>query len=49
MLQGQSFATPEEKEINIFASLTEQALAVLEELDMKDYLKIQKEYEGFLA
>lgn len=38
-----------EKEIRLFANLSEQPPAVIEELDLADYAKLQKAYTGFLS
>lgn len=37
------------KEIALFANLCEVTPETLEELDLKDYLKLQKAYNGFLS
>ena len=39
----------EEKELKMFVDLCEVAPEVIEELDLKDYLKVQKEYTDFLS
>ncbi len=36
-------------EIHLFANLCEVAPAVMDEIDMADYTKIQETYEGFLS
>ena len=38
-----------DNEIRLFANLCEVAPAVIEELDMADYMRLQKVYEGFLS
>lgn len=38
-----------EKEIHLFANLTEQTRATIETLDMVDYGKLQDAYTGFLS
>ena len=38
-----------DNEIRLFANLCEVAPAVIEELDMADYMSLQKVYEGFLS
>lgn len=46
MKQGK---TEEEREIHLFANLCEISIETIEELDMKDYGKIQEAYKDFLA
>ena len=41
--------TNADSEIRLFANLCEVTPAVIEELDMTDYVKMQKAYEGFLS
>ena len=38
-----------DSEIRMFANLCEVAPAVIEELDMADYMRLQRVYEGFLS
>lgn len=38
-----------EKEIRLFANLTEMPPETLEELDIRDYGKLQEAYQGFLS
>jgi len=38
-----------EKEIRIFANLSEVSPSVVEELDMVDYQSLQETYQGFLS
>ncbi len=38
-----------EKEIRTFAHLCEVSPETIEELDLADYLKLQKAYQGFLS
>ncbi len=38
-----------EKEINLFANLCEVLPAVIQELDMADYSKLQQAYQDFLS
>ena len=38
-----------EAEIRLFANLCEVTPAAIEEIDMADYARIQKVYEGFLS
>lgn len=41
--------TDAEQEVRLFANLCEVAPPVIEELDMKDYRKLQEAYRGFLS
>lgn len=41
--------TPADHEIRMFANLCEVAPEVIEELDMADYVQLQKGYEDFLS
>ena len=41
--------THADHEIRLFANLCEVAPAVIEELDMADYMAVQRAYEGFLS
>jgi len=41
--------TNAEQEVRLFANLCEVAPTVIEELDMKDYRKVQEAYRGFLS
>lgn len=41
--------SPAEKEVRLFANLCEQAPAVIEDLDMLDYQKLQETYTSFLS
>ena len=41
--------TNADSEIRLFANLCEVTPAVIEELDMADYIRMQKVYEGFLS
>ncbi|ODC01210.1 hypothetical protein A3197_01620 [Candidatus Thiodiazotropha endoloripes] len=41
--------TQAERETVLFANLCDVSPEVIEELDMKDYAKLQERYEGFLA
>ena len=38
-----------DSEIRLFANLCEVAPAVIEELDMADYMSLQRSYEAFLS
>ena len=38
-----------DNEIRLFANLCEVAPGVIEELDMADYMRLQRVYEGFLS
>ncbi len=50
MLAGdKAGGTDAEKEIRTFANLCEVSPDVIEGLDMADYRKLQKVYEGFLS
>ena len=40
---------PADSEIRLFANLCEVTPATIEDLDMADYLRMQKVYEGFLS
>lgn len=42
-------STQAESEFNLFANLCQQPVAVIERLQMADYIRLQKAYEGFLA
>ena len=41
--------TSADNEIRLFANLCEVAPAVIEEVDMADYVRLQGVYEGFLS
>ena len=41
--------TSADNEIRLFANLCEVTPAVIEEIDMADYVRLQKVYEGFLS
>ena len=47
VLAAKMGGSEEEKEIRLFANLCEIAPDNVEELDMKDYQKIQETYKGF--
>lgn len=44
-----SEGTQADREVRLFANLCEVTPATVEELDLVDYQKLQKEYEGFLS
>ena len=41
--------TPVDQELRLFGNLCEVTPATIEELDMADYLRMQKVYESFLS
>ena len=46
---AQRGGTNADSEIRLFANLCEVTPAAIEELDMADYMRMQKVYEGFLS
>jgi hypothetical protein len=42
-------ASDAEREVRLFANLTEQEPETIMDLDMKDYGKLQEAYKGFLS
>lgn len=42
-------STPAETETHIMAALTSQPVELIEEMHMKDYVRLQEQYKSFLA
>ncbi|SME96299.1 phage tail assembly protein [Desulfovibrio gilichinskyi] len=49
LVAKKSSKSQDEIEVQLFANLCEVAPAVIENMDMKDYSKLQKEYRSFLS
>ena len=49
LAQDKLSGTDAEKEVRLFANLCEVAPAVIEELDLADYRRLQEAYTGFLS
>ncbi len=48
-LAAQSGGSEMEREIRLFANLTEQTPEVIQDLDLKDYQALQEGFAGFLS
>ena len=48
-LAAQSGGSEMEREINLFANLTEQTPETIKDLDLKDYQSLQEGFAGFLS
>ena len=48
-LAAQSGGSEMEREIRLFANLTEQTPEVIQDLDLKDYQTLQEAFTGFLS